>query len=219
MTAIGNQKAGMPRLTVQRLAVQRGDRRLFVDLDFTVVAGEAVHLLGANGAGKTSLLRVLAGLAPQAAGEFAIVDGSRVIYLGHALGLKPELTVEENLQFLVTLTGQPAQRSIDEALQSVGIARYFDARLGSLSAGQKRRVALARLLLEPAGLWLLDEPFAALDVHAGAWLCQQVDAFVSAGGSVLLTSHQRVATAMPPRELTLASSNAMPTMAGGASSC
>lgn len=224
MTETGTQNVGKPvtpkpRLTVQQLTVQRGDRRLFDDLSFTVVAGEAVHLLGANGAGKTSLLRVLAGLAPQAAGEFDVSDGSRIIYLGHALGLKPELTVEENLQFLIALSGQPAQCTFDAALQAVGIGRYFDARVGSLSAGQKRRVALARLLLEPAGLWLLDEPFAALDVQAGAWLCQQIDTFVSAGGSVLLTSHQRVGTATPPRELTLAPATGMPAAATGEPSC
>ena len=191
------------RLQVSNLSVQRGDRELISQFSFTVRSGEGVHLLGANGAGKTSLLRVLAGLAPAAAGSFAWLDGCRSIYLGHALGLKPELTVEENLDFLLRLSGQTAQCTLDEALQALGIARYFDARVGSLSAGQKRRVGLARLLLEPAGFWLLDEPFAALDVKAAAWLCRQIEAFLRVGGSVLLTSHQPVATTPPLRELVL----------------
>lgn len=190
-------------LQVDQLSVQRGDRELIHQLSFAVHAGEGVHLIGANGAGKTSLLRVLAGLAPAAAGTVSLAPGCRVIYLGHALGLKPELTVEENLQFLLRLAGQPAQCRLDEALQEVGIGRYFDANVGSLSAGQKRRVGLARLLLEPAGLWLLDEPFAALDVKAAAWLCRQIERFIRAGGSVLLTSHQAVETTPPLRALTL----------------
>lgn len=195
--------ADTARLRLHQLSVQRGDRLLIDGLDFSLAAGEGVHLLGANGAGKTSLLRVLAGLAPAAAGDFQVADGCRVIYLGHALGLKPELTVEENLQFLLQLAGQRPNLAIDEALQAVGIARYFDARVGSLSAGQKRRVGLARLLLEPAGLWLLDEPFAALDVKAAAWLCRQIERFVTEGGSVLLTSHQPVETQPALRELVL----------------
>ncbi len=195
--------ADRTRLRVQQLSVQRGDRLLLSDFNFSLQAGEGVHLLGANGAGKTSLLRVLAGLAHAASGEFQLSDGCRMIYLGHALGLKPELTVEENLHFLLQLSGQTAQCSLEQALHAVGIGRYFDARVGSLSAGQKRRVALARLLLEPAGLWLLDEPFAALDVKAAAWLCQRIDAFLAQGGSVLLTSHQPVATATPLRDVVL----------------
>lgn len=195
--------AASVRLQVEALSVQRGDRELISAFSFAVHSGEGVHLLGANGAGKTSLLRVLAGLAPAAAGSYSFAPGCRSIYLGHALGLKPELTVEENLQFLLRLSGQSALCSLDEALQAVGIARYFDARVGSLSAGQKRRVGLARLLLEPAGLWLLDEPFAALDVKAAAWLCRRIESFITDGGSVLLTSHQPVATTPPLRELVL----------------
>ena len=195
--------ADRARLRVQDLSVQRGDRLLLSQFNFTLQAGEGVHLLGANGAGKTSLLRVLAGIAHAASGEFQLGDGCRMIYLGHVLGLKPELTVEENLAFLLQLSGQAEQCSIEQALHEVGIARYFDARVGSLSAGQKRRVGLARLLLEPAGLWLLDEPFAALDVKATAWLCERIDAFLLQGGSVLLTSHQPVATARPLREVVL----------------
>ncbi|NQD38220.1 cytochrome c biogenesis heme-transporting ATPase CcmA [Permianibacter sp. IMCC34836] len=201
--AAATDDAAEPRLAVRDLSVQRGDRVLITALNFALAAGEGVHLLGANGAGKTSLLRVLAGIAPALTGDFHIAADCRVIYLGHALGLKPELTVEENLAFLLQLSGQAARRSYADALQAVGLARYFDARVGSLSAGQKRRVGLARLLIEPAGLWLLDEPFAALDVKAAAWLCQQIDAFVDQGGTVLLTSHQPVATAKPLRELVL----------------
>lgn len=192
-----------PRLAVRELSVQRGDRVLISSFSFALRAGEGVHLVGANGAGKTSLLRVLAGIAPALSGEHHMAPDCRMIFLGHALGLKPELTVEENLAFLLQLSGQAGKRPIAEALQAVGLARYFDARVGSLSAGQKRRVGLARLLIEPAGLWLLDEPFAALDVKAAAWLCQQIDAFIEQGGTVLLTSHQPVATAKPLRELAL----------------
>ena len=191
------------RLVARELSVQRGDRLLINAFNFSLAAGEGVHLVGANGAGKTSLLRVLAGLASALSGEHHIADNCPVIYLGHGLGLKPDLTVEENLRFLLQLSGQSAMCPVADALQAVGLARYFDARVGSLSAGQKRRVGLARLLIEPAGLWLLDEPFAALDVKAAVWLCQQLDRFIAQGGSVLLTSHQSVATMMPLRELVL----------------
>lgn len=184
-------------LAAQSLSVQRGERLLIRDLNFQLAKFESVHLTGTNGSGKTSLLRVLAGLSPAHEGRVVYGDGSRLIFLGHSLGLKPELSVTENLRFLLDVSDLKEQMTIDEALDKVGLSRYFDVMVGSLSAGQKKRVGLARLLLEPASLWLLDEPFSALDSKSCQWLCTLIDEFALKGGSVLLTSHQPVLTAQP----------------------
>ena len=184
-------------IATQALSVQRGERLLIRDLSFQLAKSQAVHLTGTNGSGKTSLLRVLAGLSPAHEGRVLYGDGTRLIFLGHALGLKPELSVTENLKFLLEVADLKEQMAIDEALEQVGLARYFDIPVGSLSAGQKKRVGLARLLLEPSTLWLLDEPFSALDTKSCQWLCAQIDRYVLNGGAVLLTSHQPVVTAKP----------------------
>ena len=184
-------------LAAQSLSVQRGERLLIRDLNFELTKFAAVHLTGTNGAGKTSLLRVLAGLSPAHDGQVVYGPCTRLIFSGHSLGLKPELSVTENLRFLLDVSDLKEQMTINEALDKVGLARYFDVAVGSLSAGQKKRVGLARLLLEPASLWLLDEPFSALDSKSCQWLCALIDEFARNGGSVLLTSHQPVLTARP----------------------
>lgn len=191
-----------PILRAERLHISRGGRALLRDFNFALHAGEGMHLLGANGAGKTSLLRVLAGLGHADGGQ---VDAhASILYLGHALGLKPELSVTENLEFFARIKGvAEPQHEIDKALKRIGLAHYFDAPVHTLSAGQRRRIALARLLIEPAQIWLLDEPFAALDVRACAWLCQELNDFLARGGALILTSHQAVATKTPLRELAL----------------
>ncbi|QGX41393.1 heme ABC exporter ATP-binding protein CcmA [Permianibacter aggregans] len=190
-------------LSAEALSVQRGDRLLIEGLGFTLSAGEGMHLTGTNGAGKTSLLRVLAGLGHALEGLVNVRAGARLIYLGHALGLKPELTVTENLRFLLQVTDLKEKTTVDEALSEVGLARYFDIPVANLSAGQKKRVGLARLLLEPADLWLLDEPFSALDARSCQWLCDRIDLFLAEGGAVLLTSHQQVPVRHPLRRLEL----------------
>ncbi len=186
----------------QNLYVRRGDRELLRDFSLSVNAGEGVHLLGPNGAGKTSLLRVLAGLAHAEQGK--IKHRGNVLYIGHSLGLKNELTVIENLLVYARLAKVTAPvQKIEQALQRIGILAFADHPVLHLSAGQKRRAALSRLLIEPASVWLLDEPFAALDVKTSAWLCGELDAFMTHGGAVVLTSHQSVDTKMPLREVTV----------------
>ncbi len=105
------------------------------------------------------------------------------------MGLKPELTVEENLDFLLRLSGQTAQCTLDEALKALGIARYFDARVGSLSAGQKRRLGLARLLVAPRPLWLLDEPTVSLDAASVEMLAATINAHLKSGGMAVIATH------------------------------
>lgn len=190
-------------LTTTELSCVRGDRRLFSGLGFTLEAGGRLHVGGENGVGKTSLLRILCGLSPADAGEIRwegetigeLGDEYRkaVLYLGHHNALKEELTALENLQTAAALAGV----AVDEArglelLGRVGLAGREELPVRFLSQGQKRRVALARLLWSPAPLWVLDEPFVALDVAAVSWLAQIIGAHVAAGGMAILTSHQDV---------------------------
>ena len=177
-------------LRVHGLACDRGDRRLFSDVDFSVATGEWLQIEGANGAGKTSLLRILAGLAPAAGGQIEwdkqpvskVRDEfhARLLYLGHAATIKDDLSALENLQTAAAVAGSPLEASV--ALQA---CKY-------LSQGQKRRVALARLLCSQARLWILDEPFVALDVAAVDLLCGILDEHLARGGMLLFTSHQAV---------------------------
>lgn len=188
-----------PLLEARDLTVTRGERALLRRFNLQLSAGQGLHLVGANGAGKTSLLRVLAGLAHAAEGEVRRPENA-TLFLGHALGLKPELSVSENLAFFLRLradAGSEPLMSIDAALREVKLAAYIDEPVALLSAGQKRRVGLARLCLEPARLWLLDEPFAALDVKSCSWLCARIEQFLEQGGALLLTSHQPVQTRQP----------------------
>ncbi|MCX8017784.1 MAG: cytochrome c biogenesis heme-transporting ATPase CcmA, partial [Rhodocyclaceae bacterium] len=164
-------------LTASGLSCVRGDRRLFSGLDLAVGAGQWLHVQGENGAGKTSLLRILAGLAPPAAGEICwqgapiktLAEDYRreLLFLGHHAAVKEELTPLENLLFAARLDAT----SLDEAAAMKALARFGlrgreDLPVRFLSAGQKRRVLLARLAVRQATLWILDEPFTALDVKA-----------------------------------------------------
>lgn len=184
-------------VTAERLACARGERRLFADLSFTVRAGQALALEGANGAGKTSLLRVLAGfLAPQA-GRIVVTENGqtsdeaeararRIGWLGHQDGLKAQLTVREQLAFYASLYGTQVA---GDALDQVGLARQADLPCRYLSAGQKRRLALARLLVSDRPLWLLDEPFAALDTAGQALIAQAMARHCGQGGIVIAATH------------------------------
>ena len=196
------------------LSAVRDDRVLFDNLTFSLQAGEIVQVVGANGTGKTTLLNGLMGLAPLEEGsilwcDVAIDDNplifkKNVSYIGHLLGLKALLTPVENLQFLAQLRGQShSLNQIESALAKVGLSGYEDVSVASLSAGQKRRVALARLFLEQAPLWVLDEPFTAID-HAGVlalegWLRDHA----LQGGMVLLTTHHVFSADFPLRRLDL----------------
>lgn len=198
----------MPMLQALDLACVRGDRRLFRGLSFAVESGQVLRVEGANGAGKTSLLRLLAGLGLPAAGEVhwqgrpvrrqREAYGAALVYLGHLTGLKDELTPIENLRVDAGLAGiggsgsSPDDAALLGALRTWGIERQARLPLRVLSAGQRRRAALARLQLSVAPLWILDEPFTALDVDAVRQLGAVIDAHLSRGGLAVVTSHQDV---------------------------
>lgn len=176
-------------LEVTQVAIERGDRRLLSDVDFRVLGGEIWQLVGANGVGKTSLLRGLAGVARLGVtGE--IRHAGAFLYLGHASALKSSLSPVDNLRWHPASDVTASVGEICEALAAVNLAGYEYRPTGSLSAGQQRRVALARLLLSDAPLWLLDEPFTALDVAGCEWLEACVRGHVNAGGAAVFTSHQ-----------------------------
>ena len=165
--------AGPPSLLRARgLAFDRNDQPIFGPLDFHVDAGEALLVHGSNGSGKTTLLRVLAGLLQPSRGQILVRDApasaeriaQTCTLLGHLLGHKGELTACENLEFAQGLFGRRADIDIEQALFDVGLAGFEDAPARQFSAGQRKRLALARLLLVPAPLWLLDEPYANLDL-------------------------------------------------------
>lgn len=176
-------------LEATQVAIERGDRRLLSDVDLSVSGGEIWQLVGANGVGKTSLLRGLAGVARLGVtGE--IRHAGAFLYLGHASALKSSLSPVDNLRWHPASDVTAPVSQICEALAAVNLAGYEYRPIGSLSAGQQRRVALARLLLSDAPLWLLDEPFTALDMAGCGWLEACVRRHVNAGGATVFTSHQ-----------------------------
>ena len=189
-----------PMLTINNLAGARGDRLLFKNLSMTVDKGELLLIKGQNGAGKTSLLRLVCGLAVPEAGEICWEGESIVnirpqylrslIYVGHDNGVNLDFTVCENLEFHRALKNNPSSDPISDILERLGIARYLDVPCRFLSAGQKRRVALARLLISNARLWLLDEPFNSLDDQVLTTVAQLVIEHLEQGGLCLATSHQ-----------------------------
>ncbi|KGE52121.1 heme ABC exporter ATP-binding protein CcmA [Xanthomonas axonopodis pv. vasculorum] len=201
-----------PLLAAHALAFSRNEEPVFGPLDFHVDAGEALLVQGDNGAGKTTLLRVLAGLLHVERGQIQIDgktakrgDRSRFMaYLGHLPGLKADLSTLENLHFLCGLHGRRAKQMPGSTLAIVGLAGYEDALVRQLSAGQRKRLALARLWLSPAPLWLLDEPYANLDLDGITLVNRMISAHLRGGGAALVTTHG--AYAAPPvrtRMLTL----------------
>lgn len=191
-------------LTVSNLQCVRGDRCLFEDLDFSLSPGELLHLHGHNGSGKTTLLRTLCGLVMPAAGEIRwrgelirelAEDYTReVLYIGHKNAIKDDLTGLENLLTASILDGhQVTERDAWQALDRIGLRGFEDLPTKVLSQGQKRRVAMARLLVTEASLWVLDEPFVALDKAAVAMLQEVIARHVENGGLAMLTTHQDVA--------------------------
>lgn len=198
-----------PLLEVGRLAGIRGERRLFQNLDLTLRAGEVRWLRGRNGRGKTTLLRMLAGLSSPEQGEIRVLGQAlrsspvagraHVGYIAHANALKDDLTAAEALSFLGALCGRtPSSPEVVEALKRLGIASRAGAAVRTLSQGQRRRVALARLALTGGPrVWLLDEPFDALDDRGIEVLNGLLAEHAAAGGAVLLTSHQALSLRDP----------------------
>lgn len=172
-------------LSVQGLSVSRGGRAILQDISFDLPAGQALILRGPNGAGKTTLLRTLAGLQPAVSGGIdAPVDG--IAYAGHSDGLKANLTVTENLQFWSEIFGGG---SIQTAIDSFDLAALTDRAAHSLSAGQKRRLGLARLMVTGRPIWVLDEPTVSLDTASVGLFVKVVQAHLAAGGSAIMATH------------------------------
>ncbi|MDX1455808.1 MAG: cytochrome c biogenesis heme-transporting ATPase CcmA [Gammaproteobacteria bacterium] len=197
---------------VNNLAVYRGMHRLFAQLSFSASSGEIIHIRGLNGAGKTTLLRCLAGLTLPDDGEIAWFGEpastrpsgdarAAMTLVGHKDGLKSGLTPLENLRHGDGLRADEPKLTCSEALARAGLAERLHVPVGQLSAGQRRRAALARLLSRQTLIWLLDEPFTSLDVDGIAEVTSWMRQHAEDGGLVLLTSHQPLAIGMPVREL------------------
>lgn len=189
-------------LHVKSISCTRGYRDLFTDLDFQLSAGQVLRVEGQNGSGKTSLLRIMSGLAQPLEGE-VLWQGQKIhhaesdyfenlLFVGHRAGIKFELTPIENLCMAKSLNGSKTENGIEEALYQVGLYGFEDIPCARLSAGQKRRVALAQLFLTNAKCWILDEPYTSLDVAAVAMLEELFAQHVNAGGMLVITSHQPV---------------------------
>jgi heme exporter protein A len=195
-------------LRVSNLSCSRGHQPLFTDVSFQLQAGQALHLEGDNGVGKTSLLRIVCGLSPADAGEVCWHDQtiqknatafrSSLFYLGHGLSLKEELSALENLMSDAAVSGRTlSEQQALVALARMGLRGREHLPLRVMSQGQKRRTALARLLASQAPLWVLDEPFVALDAKAIDGLRGLLAEHVAQGGMVLFTSHQPVVLSSP----------------------
>lgn len=197
-----NQAFQSQSCQVAQLACIRGERVLFDDLSFQIDPSECVHIIGANGSGKTSLLRMIAGLNNADSGIIRFFSASKspsedlrpnLAYLGHSDGLKTELSAYENLSFYANLvsTIQSIDASqIDQLLHRMGLLACADLITAQMSFGQRRRLAFARLLIAPKQLWILDEPFTGID-HDGRALIEALCVqHLSAGGSIILSNHQ-----------------------------
>jgi len=184
-------------LTARDVSVDRGGRTIVRNINFNLEAGEALVALGRNGAGKSTLLRAIAGFLPLSGGQLSLAGGEAETplaelchYVGHADGLKTALTAAENLAFWArALARAPTPQSPSSALQRVGLKRLADFPVAYLSAGQKRRVALARLFIAPRPLWILDEPATALDVASQQVLAEAFAEHRASGGMIIAATH------------------------------
>ena len=189
----------MSKLIVSDLTCQRGYNELFSNLSFELNSGEILRVSGANGSGKTSLLKILAGLNTAESGSLSINNNkvgscdyqSDIIYLGHLPALSPELHCKENLDYLTQLSTSNSNQPLDDALTNVGLKNFEYEYAANLSAGQKRRVVLSALFITQSKVWLLDEPFTALDADGINVIEAQIAKHCHDGGICVLTTHQK----------------------------
>ncbi len=189
-------------LSVKQLTCERGYRELFNKLSFELSPGEILHIKGENGTGKTSLLRILAGLALPVSGDISFEGydcrkyrseyNEQIAFIGHKLGIKLELTPVENIHSYCELGKSCTEQQILDVLEKVGLYGFEEMYCNQLSAGQKRRVAIAQAILSKARLWILDEPFTSLDVVGVDYFLRVIQQHINEGGMVLLTTHQEV---------------------------
>jgi heme exporter protein A len=189
----------LPMLTAENLHLWRGERHVLKGVGFDLAAGELLHVSGPNGTGKTTLLRVVAGLAQPEQGEVRWRGvatqsiGSQFFedlgYVAHDAGLKGDLTARENLAFAVRLRHAVAEADIDAALSALDVAYCAEVPARALSAGQRRRIALARLILSQASLWILDEPLTNLDIAGAALVLELIARHLDAGGLAMVATH------------------------------
>ena len=172
---------------VRDLGCRRGGRAVIAHLSFDLAAGQAILLRGPNGSGKTTLLRTLAGLQPEAAGDAGGM-AAEAVYAGHADGVKAALSVAENLGFWAEVLGA-APGAAERAMAAFGLGALRDRPAGWLSAGQRRRLGLARLLVDPRRVWLLDEPTVSLDAASVATLERVIAEHLAAGGAAIIATH------------------------------
>ena len=189
----------MSKLIVSDLTCQRGYKELFSNISFELDPGEILEISGVNGSGKTSLLKIIAGLNSAESGRLSINKNevgsyeyqSEIMYLGHLPALSPELNCIENLDYLGQLNNISSNQALDEALINVGLKNFEYEYVSNLSAGQKRRVVLSALFITQAKVWLLDEPFTALDADGINVIETQITKHCDDGGICILTTHQQ----------------------------
>jgi len=188
----------MSKLIVNNLSCQRGYKLLFENLSFELNSGEVLKVSGPNGSGKTSLMKILAGLSSFETGSIDY-DDTKInserynldfLYLGHLAALSPELSCLENLKYTMRLGNDSLDLDFSDALKKVGLEKFENELVGKLSAGQKKRIALSLLFITQSKVWLLDEPFSALDSKAIKIIETRVEDHCNSGGICVLTTHQ-----------------------------